>query len=494
MYKMIIADDEPLITRGLQKFMNFGELGFDILGVYQDGQNTFDAIVEKKPDIALLDISMPEMDGIEIIKKIHAMSLPTKVIFISGFQDFEYAKAAIKYGAVDYLLKPVIKKELISALEKALSVDLTGIDNEKKPLGWQRNMSVSTGPSEEGYITALAAVCYEESLDDKARKLKEFSLKSFLMEYFEEKKYGIVFSKNNNIVLVINGKHQDEMQEVLSDVKNKSEQYLQQKFFFIVGDFVKSMQEIDGEYIKCLKYKDHVYFAPFIPGRVIDVHYEVLVADSMMKDYEEYCKKVTTAILSKSKENLEFYYNRLVHVIFQLSGCKREDACFYFCSYIYKVNEKISAITGEDYATSMSELLQDAKGCISYMELIHKFKNKLMKYIDCLSNGVAGEGDAMSIAIKYIDEHYMEDVSLNIMADVVHMNPYYFSSYFKKKNGENFKDYLNRVRVDRAMPFLISSDKKMYEIATLVGFSDVRSFSDAFQKIYGEKPKAYRKK
>ena len=96
--KMILADDEAIITRGLQKLMDWPALGIDIVGVYEDGKAAFDGIVRHRPDLALLDISMPGMTGIDILKECGGMRLKTQIVFISGFQDFAYAKEAVKWG------------------------------------------------------------------------------------------------------------------------------------------------------------------------------------------------------------------------------------------------------------------------------------------------------------------------------------------------------------------------------------------------------------
>ena len=88
----------------------------------------------------------------------------------------------------------------------------------------------------------------------------------------------------------------------------------------------------------------------------------------------------------------------------------------------------------------------------------------------------------------------MENLSLNVLAEEIHMNPYYFSSFFKKNTGENFKDYVNRIRVERAVPMLLSTDMKTYEIAEKAGFGDIRMFNTAFMKIYQETPGSYRKR
>ena len=120
MVRMILADDEPVITKGIQKLVDFKSLGIEIVGEYEDGKAALDGILMEKPDIALLDIYMPKKTGIDILKELKQLGVETKVIFISGFQDFQYAKDALTYGAVDYLLKPVIREELVSTLEKCI--------------------------------------------------------------------------------------------------------------------------------------------------------------------------------------------------------------------------------------------------------------------------------------------------------------------------------------------------------------------------------------
>lgn len=93
----------------------------------------------------------------------------------------------------------------------------------------------------------------------------------------------------------------------------------------------------------------------------------------------------------------------------------------------------------------------------------------------------------------YIAAHYRENLTLEVLAKHIHMNPFYFSSYFKKQLGQNFKDYLNRVRMEHALELLLNSDKRSYEIAEEVGFKDYRYFNEVFSRYYGKTPAAYRK-
>lgn len=122
MLKMLIADDEPVIIRGLQMLIDWAQLGIEICAACENGEDALREIFAQSPDLALLDISMPGKTGIEILKALHTAQSRTKVIFISGFQDFSYAHDALSYGAVDYLLKPVKKDDLLRAVEKCLPV------------------------------------------------------------------------------------------------------------------------------------------------------------------------------------------------------------------------------------------------------------------------------------------------------------------------------------------------------------------------------------
>ena len=97
MRRMILADDEPVIMRGIRKLVDWERLGFSIVGESGDGSSAMGGLLSLRPDIALLDISMPGMNGIEILKNIREFGLPTRVIFISGFQDFEYARNCLLY-------------------------------------------------------------------------------------------------------------------------------------------------------------------------------------------------------------------------------------------------------------------------------------------------------------------------------------------------------------------------------------------------------------
>ena len=208
MIRMILADDEPVITRGIRRLLDWKTLGIEIIGEYGDGRSALEAIVRDRPEIALLDISMPGLSGVEILKECRAMGNGAAVIFISGFQDFEYAKAALEYGAAAYLLKPVIREELLRAIEKSIymvigeeAAERVEVKENTADSGINYEMLVKN--KEAGYVPVYADIVYNKEEDDQIRKLIHFSLFSFLEEYLNETGKGIVFQKNEKIALIL---------------------------------------------------------------------------------------------------------------------------------------------------------------------------------------------------------------------------------------------------------------------------------------------------
>lgn len=118
MIKVVVADDEMIIRRGLVKIINENMERFVVVGDFENGENCLDFLVSHNVDLAICDIRMPIMNGIELLKAVRERGLETDFLFVSGYGDFEYCKAAIQGGAIDYMLKPVDKTDFICELKK----------------------------------------------------------------------------------------------------------------------------------------------------------------------------------------------------------------------------------------------------------------------------------------------------------------------------------------------------------------------------------------
>lgn len=510
MLRMILADDEPVITRGIRKLLDWNMLGIEITGEYEDGRKALEAIVREQPDLALLDISMPGMSGVEILKECRAMENKVAVIFISGFQDFEYAKAALQYGAVDYLLKPVIREELLRAIEKG--VLLAGREETAQPDGAAQpddeaiNYGLLMEDEERGYVPVYVDLLYDRGEDEQIRKLVHFSLFSFLEEYLSETGRGIVFQKDGRIAVVLKGVERavegedvsaggGRVREIVEKIREESVRVTRHTVFYVIGDAVHSMSEIPGMFRQCLERSGYLFFADKMTVPILNLYDRVFHGKGDSDMLEEARQGLFDAIMAQNEAQIEACVRRYARLVLRLAEGKKEDACFYFCTAVRYLEERCVAMELPGRRPQMKELLERGRACESFGEMEALFAEEFGRYAVGFREAAAGS-DRKDIqkAKAYIEEHYKENLSLQVLAEEIHMNPYYFSSFFKKNTGENFKDYVNRVRIEHAVPLLLSSDLKTYEIAERVGFGDIRMFNAAFAKIYQETPGNYRKR
>ncbi len=498
MLRMILADDEPVITRGIRKLVDWAQLGISIAGEYEDGSSAMEGILTERPEIALLDISMPGMSGIEILKSIRKMELSTKVIFISGFQDFEYAKSAITYGAVDYLLKPVIREELLQALEKAVM----SFPGEKRP--WpakpmpraeERKGGQPMALEETTYLPVLAEILFDGTENGQEKKLIRFSVSSFLETYLAENKLGILFSKDTHIVVVLKGTSSCEAKEVLLQLSREGCKSAGKKMGFVVGQVVDNMGQIPEEYEKCLEMSRYFFFEEYLESLVLATGEEVFSRQGQEADMAAARERMMGTIIAQNQEAFEGAFEDFARAVcFEADG-RKEDAGYYFCYTVRIVEEKMQELNLEGKHPDIRQLLEQGRACPNFFRMKTYFRECLEEYLTLLRQAMENNDKRDIVrAREYIEEHFRENLTLEVLAGVMYMNPYYFSSFFKKNAGENFKDYVNRVRIRHAVSLLVTTDMKAYEIAEETGFRDVRSFTEAFSRAYGETPVGYRKR
>ena len=504
MIKMILADDEPVIIKGIQKLVDFSRLGIEIVGEYEDGKAAFDGILTEKPDIALLDIYMPKKTGIEILKELKALGIETKVIFVSGFQDFQYAKDALTYGAVNYLLKPVIREELVETLEKCITMLKQEPDGEgsggesledREEVGTAAAYDKLVEMEECRYLPVLTEILYGEQTGKQERRLIQFSVVSFLEQYLEQRQMGIVFLKNGHIVMVFKNPEQEVTGMVLCSIMEEAQAQLHCRLGFVVGNPADSMGEIPKAYEECLSMLGYFYFSSQLQVPVLRVGEPVFKKPAALEEIREVRKQLIEGMVAQDEKAFGDAAVRFRRLVCLISEGRRDDACFHYGSTIRIIEERFETMGIDGMPVAFKDILEQARQSESYESLTDLFEGYFKEYKDRIKRAVvSSEKKDIIHAREYIEKHYSENLTLEVLAGEIHMNPYYFSSFFKKNSGENFKDYLNKVRMKHAIDLLVSTDKKTAEIAADVGFRDSRSFSELFSRIYGETPSNYRKR
>lgn len=271
MLKMLIADDEPVIIRGLQMLIDWAQLGIEICATCENGADALREIFAQSPDLALLDISMPGKTGIEILKALHTAQSRTKVIFISGFQDFSYAHDALSYGAVDYLLKPVKKDDLLRAVEKCLPVQ----PDHSAPAPASDTGSYSDAFSRvaemepASYILTAVQPLGLTARNAMERQLIEFSIFGQLDTLCRQTGQGTAFQKKGQCYLLLVNMTQAQATGWLHDAQALLEQRTRCKVGFVCSPVTAEMSAVPTFTAPCRDACRWFYFADRLPDTVL---------------------------------------------------------------------------------------------------------------------------------------------------------------------------------------------------------------------------------
>lgn len=518
--RVVLADDEPIIIKGLRKLIDWEELGMEIVGQAYDGRSLMEVIEANKPDIVISDISMPHLSGIDIIKQINQRSLPIKVIFISAFQEFSYAKDAVVYGAVDYLVKPLKKSELEHVLSKTAALIGQKDEEERRKDKLQlierrtrvdeiqewlvRLTSRSLSTTSEAYqivqakypgpLYSIGIVEIDRLHDSSDRwpaqetKLVHFALENVLTELVSENGKGQVFYKNNRYTYLVNHTQQEEAKDLAIEMKEKTEAYLKLKISIGLGNPVKDIALIADSYEQAEQALKMKYFQGL--NKVI-LYKKVDQKQGFESEIYALQSKVIRDLSSNAWAEAVKALETLLETIEDATRGNVELAVSTcFSSTLFMIQEiKNSGVQLAESGFDIHDLQKRLSEFQTFLEMrmgIIEIMEELHQRID----DKAGNKEKMLLTkIKqYIDEHYAEEITLETVAAIAFMNPYYFSSFFKKHMKENFKQYVTELRMQEAMRLLTHTCMMIYEVAEKVGYNNARHFSDMFKKRYGKLP------
>lgn len=522
MWKMIIADDEQVILNGLKRLLDWEKLGIEIVGEAADGNALIREIQEKEPDMVLTDIRMPHKTGLDVIKELHTSDVCPKFIFISGYEEFSYAKDAVRYGAVDYLLKPVSIEDLQGAVKKTIAqlqdYQTVNIFKQEKDELQQMFQKINDGHcyaenelyqrfSKEDIIFEncfYVGVCFSMIVDETLKQqmsyeqmeLLRFGIYNRMVESFRKNKMGFLIKKEASLcdlMAVISKEYENSyMEDILVPLKEKMEQEMHVKLCMGVGAPVETVSQWKISH-KAAKFACELYFfeeKTIIDFRNINKEYKVSF-DDFNQLLEESFQKIAARDMSaldsikKAMAAIEdiHYGNKYAAV----------NRVLLFTGALLEKLFVVSLVEG-DFAEKQNEVQEAIRYMTTYQQLcqwvFHYYEQLLSSIFHSSKNKVSGEIVRVQ---QYIAQNYNKDLSLKELAEVACVSQNYFSSLFKKETGENYKSYVTRIRMEEAIKLVLKTDMKTYEISEQVGYNNVRRFVDAFKNIYKMSPMDYRK-
>lgn len=509
MLKVIFADDEPMILRGLEKLIDWEKIGVKVVGMARNGQEALDLIDEHKPDLVISDINMPKFSGIDLLKRLNEEESEVKLIFISGYQEFEYARDALKYGAIDYLIKPVNEQQLLMAVQKV--IDSVGIE-QQQPITLELHIGDdSTGMDfedliadsqqhlidEEGHYCVFC--CYMDDVEacsEDELEILQFSVKNIIEDLLAPVKGHWIISKEDRIYILLYDHDVNEVEavmstlprEIIETIKGTIKQSVSMSTSNIVDDIndIQLAFKLSNERIK------QRYF--YGPGCVYN-YSRSGQSKYTLEDLYKAQVSILDSINSYDRNKIYKVVKYYMEIVKDVSLWNKQSTLNYCLATLVFIQEHLVVASNQIKKRDFNVIKEAYEKTKYYEQAIDLMSQTCETYLqEIVSHISSHQNDEIKKVKAYIQDHYSEAIKLETLADLVFMNPNYFSGYFKKHVGVKFKEYITNYRINEAEKLMLGTNYKVYEIAEAVGFGDYRHFSEVFKKIKGQNPSEYRKR
>lgn len=543
MLKIFLAEDEVIVRETIKRMIPWEELGFELVGEAADGEMALPLLIRQKPDLLITDIKMPFMDGLTLAKLAKKELPELKIVILSGYDDFNYAKQAINIGVEDYLLKPITKNALIERLSEIRS----RYEHEKTQKEYyekfQREMQAYEKNSSRDFFEALVrgsmdmmevykkaeklgvdivAEAYniliftmnsEEDFSGQKEGYSEWEAESLEMleEFFSGHPSAMLFRSNIFSYGVLLKGQKESIKEITKECVGKIQVILKRKeskreWFLAVGQPVERLSQIKKSYHTASRAFSQRYL--YVENILYYDEMEMMEHRSGQADTNDnaYLKKVDVnalnpAILQKFLSNgIQEETENFVKDYFYAIGQEPMES-LVFRNYVI-LNVRFSVITflkglgcdteGMEPENTEEILAESGKNIESAIAYAEKMVSQAITIRD--QNSGNKNRSILKTAVDFIESHYMEEeISLNTVANVANVSANHFSALFSQNMGQTFIEYLTSLRMNKAKELLRCTGMRSSEIAGEIGYKDAHYFSYLFKKTQGMTPSDYRK-
>ncbi len=520
MYRLMIVDDHEYLIEGLRKFINWSELNLEVLDVATNGEEGLSKIRRMRPDIVLTDISMPIMDGLEMIRTLSAEGLGCKYIILTGHGEFEYAREAIKYGVMDFILKPVMPREITEVLHRAVTACETEHRQheqeqrmkqqllESLPVLTQRFMEelfegaiqsaaeyesrsklLNLDLGGEGYRVLSVEIGdysrFQAEHDEDERRFTKFSLETAMCEALGVQRSFLGFRERRATLLLCQQLPQDEaMAARLEALVRKLQAAHGIGLTVGLGSVVATVQQIHTSYLQsleCLRAHGAGCVLLHNPSNT------GVTTPSWPK------AQLQEALHSRSPEKLSACLNLF------LADLQAEP----------RLNMAQARATAADMLAEMDRMLTQTAHFLEEppevptpelpsAQTLSELEMHLRTAFLRAQAAVSSHGDPRTARIieqvlEAIRHDYDKDLTLQDLARQVYLTPNYLGTIFCKHMGRSFLDYLAQYRMQKAADLLASGKYLVYEVSEMVGYRDHDYFRRVFKEYMGVTPSQFRK-
>ena len=530
--RVLVADDEYWIRENLRSMLDWQEHSFVFLEPVEDGRQALEAIYEQRPDIVITDINMPFLSGTEVIERVREKHPEIVFIALSGYSDYDNVRATLLAGAVDYLLKPVSKSDLLEILAKAVDCIIGGRKQQLEQKIMQEKLRIASMSAIDRELSQLIRRTSDKKRNEEIQsRLTEYELdfSGFTMVVFRTAGLARILREQgmkepDELICWI----KDLILEQLPSSKNLvfNHIYKNNEFLLISGadpaklekpceEIIGILKELTGFPVTALIGRHHFSFANireayndaqlslFAEEFMNTGHGVVLVSE--VQDFAS-AKRISAEqgkhLQHAAATGNRMLFEKVLYEEIRLHDCVKDRWKF---GEVRQTMDNIiwilrSAVTQDKKASrllpmdNLAELLLFAVDSFDAEEMDSVLGQMLDEAFE--SEILPKQSESMRQVVMqvkdYIDKHYFEDISLNTLSRQFFAGSSYLSKAFKLAVNDNLMLYIAKKRIDRAKEYLRQGELSITEISQLVGYGDYAYFSRVFRKLTGISPREYR--
>lgn len=534
--KALIVDDEKHVRDAIRLLADWGSYGIDTLLEAEDGETAVRMISREKPELVFTDMMMPGMGGTGLMEWIHSQAPGTKTVVISGHDDFELVRAAVKFGGQDYILKPIDPGELQEAIRKAVASrraqeaeareqqKKTMEVNQFKPVYWDRMLSgllddpgyyetakeslereLGCGPDcRECRVAVIAMDAVPEPVRVKfasGMDLLVFSLMNICNEYLNERRSGYAFRHwdgTGHIVLLF-WRNLTTAEEEIRRIHEGIFRTLRGRFDIGIGGikpFPCGVGTAYREAVQALRSRNLLKRSGWLHSGTADS-----AVSRKPLPFGEFEERLRLAVRSSSPGQIDqivgLWFEALSALpsitVDQLELWSREFELFQARWAKDLFGEDRDGFPAEWADAALPRIPLQEDGTLSLIQWRELLARNLRSLSELYRRHLQEDKHVIFDIAKYLEVHYREDITLQDIADRFFLSREYISRKFKQEFKENLSDYIGRIRIEKAKLLLLNPECKISQAAMQVGYQDEKYFSKVFKKMTGMTPGEYRK-
>lgn len=517
MKNILLVDDELLHLKGLSHILteNYPDI---ILHCADNVSSALKLLDTYKIEIIVTDIEMPVFSGFDLIQEIHKKSQKSKIIIISAHDKFSYAQQAVELGVIAYILKPFSTDTVTNAINKALKILSNEQNIQEKELQLHKQLSttmpvyishilnklVYSTPSDyewdffhdvftfsNPFLIILSHFSHTPSEED----IHEYPLFIRQALYSFGKGLSFLCEKDSNTFCTIFQISVSKIYEI-ADIASRlsSLSYKNYHLSFEVSQIYSNFPtNFSEEFLKLLLWNNFHYFSTI---------QNVLITNGTPPEFNESfqvnlktVENLLDSIKNQNEKQALYLTSELFHFCDRSFFPKKESfltAILSIMEEVFSVLYRIDNKTEyQDLYNHFSLLLYETHSVMAAQTLFINTVKKVIYYISQVSDNNIFL--VMDDCMQFIQEHYMENLSLDSISSKYHFNASYFSTLFHTCTNQNFSEYLTQIRLSKSIELLVKTNYKIYEISKSVGYNDSTYFNRVFKKAYGVSPEKYRK-